>query len=124
MPQRGSVRLGDAGRRPSDPERDFHRGSAASPGKAPASILGRKNQIAELQAALTQVTGDVTEAGRRKGALLSEQTALQAGLEEVRTELRTAEMAIAAREGSSVPWRDRGAPWVRSSRRWLTNFRR
>ncbi|MBX3731110.1 MAG: chromosome segregation protein SMC [Verrucomicrobiae bacterium] len=77
----------------------FTGGSAASPGKAPASILGRKNQIAELQAALTQVTGDVTEAGRRKGALLSEQTALQAGLEEVRTELRTAEMAIAAREG-------------------------
>ncbi|MCW5559106.1 MAG: chromosome segregation protein SMC, partial [Verrucomicrobiae bacterium] len=77
----------------------FTGGSAAGSGKAPASILGRKNQIAELQAELEQCSAQVTEAGRQKGALQSEQTALQASLEEARTELRAAEVAIAAREG-------------------------
>lgn len=67
--------------------------------KAPASILGRKNQIAELQAELTEVQNRVADMSRRRGALLSEQTELQAGLQQAQTELREQEVAIATREG-------------------------
>jgi chromosome segregation protein len=68
-------------------------------GKAPASILGRKNQIAALQAALAQLQHEVAELSRRKGALQAEQTALQAGLQQAQTELRAQEVAIATHEG-------------------------
>ena len=68
-------------------------------GKAPASILGRKNQIAELQTLLTQLQEQVNEASKRKGAFLSEQTELQASLQQAQTELRTQEVAIATRQG-------------------------
>jgi chromosome segregation protein len=68
-------------------------------GKAAASILGRKNQIAELDGATAALQENVTEISRRKGALLSEQTQLQAGLQEAQTELRTQEVAIATRQG-------------------------
>jgi chromosome segregation protein len=67
--------------------------------KAPASILGRKNQIAELQEELAEVQNRVAEASRRRGALLAEQTELQAGLQQAQTELREQEVAIATREG-------------------------
>jgi len=77
----------------------FTGGSAGGSGKAPASILGRKNQIAELQAELASLAGQVGEAGRKKGELQAEQTALQASLEQARTELRQVEVAIASREG-------------------------
>jgi chromosome segregation protein len=68
-------------------------------GKAPASILGRKNQIAELRATAAALQESVTQASRRKGALLSEQTELQAGLRQAQTDLRTQEVAIATRQG-------------------------
>jgi chromosome segregation protein len=68
-------------------------------GKAPASILGRKNQIAELRNAAAALQESVTGASRRKGALLSEQTQLQASLQQAQTELRTQEVAIATRQG-------------------------
>ncbi len=68
-------------------------------GKAPSSILGRKNQIAELQAELTELQNLVAEASRKRGALLSEQTELQASLQAAQTELREQEVAIATREG-------------------------
>jgi chromosome segregation protein len=68
-------------------------------GKAPASILGRKNQIAELRGAAAALQESVTQASRRKGALLSEQTQLQAGLHQAQTDLRTQEVAIATRQG-------------------------
>jgi len=68
-------------------------------GKAPSSILGRKNQIAELQTYLTRLQGQLNDTSRSKGALLSEQTALQAGLEQARSELRAQEVAVATREG-------------------------
>jgi chromosome segregation protein len=68
-------------------------------GKAAASILGRKNQIAELQTAGAALQENVAEISRRKGALLSEQTQLQAGLQQAQTELRTQEVAIATRQG-------------------------
>ncbi|EEF61823.1 chromosome segregation protein SMC [Pedosphaera parvula] len=74
-------------------------GSAQSSGKAPSSILGRKNQIAELETHISQAQEQVNELSRRKGALLSEQTSLQAGLQQAQTELRQQEVAIATRQG-------------------------
>ena len=67
--------------------------------KAPGSILGRKNQITELQNELTEIQNRVAEMSRRRGVLLSEQTELQAGLQQAQTELREREVAIATREG-------------------------
>jgi chromosome segregation protein len=67
--------------------------------KAPASILGRKNQIAELQDQLDEIQNRVAEASRKRGALLAEQTELQASLQQAQTELREQEVAIATREG-------------------------
>ena len=68
-------------------------------GKAPSSILGRKNQITELQAELSELQQRVEEASRKRGALLSEQTELSASLQQAQTELRQQEVAIATREG-------------------------
>jgi chromosome segregation protein len=70
-----------------------------SDGKAPGSILGRKNQIAELASALAVLQEQVTEFSRRKGALQSEQTELLASLQRAQTELRAQEVAIATHEG-------------------------
>ena len=70
-----------------------------SNGKAPSSILGRKNQITELQAELAELQQLVEEASRKRGALLSEQTELSASLQQAQTELRQQEVAIATREG-------------------------
>src|SRR6185295_1192504 len=74
-------------------------GNGHGSSKAPSSILGRKNQIAELQTYLSRLQNQVNETSSHKGALLSEQTALQAGLQKAQTELRTQEVAIATREG-------------------------
>lgn len=71
----------------------------AGNGKAASSVLLRKNQIEELQQAITAVQEEVNEASRVKGALQSEQTALQASLQEAQTELRTQEVAVATRQG-------------------------
>ncbi len=68
-------------------------------GQAAASILGRQNQIAELREGVGVLQESVGEVSRKKGALLSEQTQLQAGLQEAQTELRTQEVAIATRQG-------------------------
>ncbi|HEV2692176.1 MAG TPA: chromosome segregation protein SMC [Verrucomicrobiae bacterium] len=70
-------------------------------GKALSSILGRKNQIAELRAELAQLEGGVAEASQKRAALLNEQTELQAGLQQAQMELRQQEVAIATREGES-----------------------
>ena len=67
--------------------------------KAPASILGRKNQISELQNDLTEIQNRVAGASKKRGTLLNEQTELQASLQEAQTELREQEVAIATREG-------------------------
>ncbi len=74
-------------------------GAASSNSKAPGSILGRKNQMAELRAALDLLAAQVGDVSRRRGALQSEQTELQAGLQEAQTELRAREVAVATREG-------------------------
>ncbi len=71
----------------------------ANGNKAASSILGRKNQIADLQAQIAKLLEQSNEVSRRKGALQSEQTALQAGLQEAQTELRAQEVAIATHEG-------------------------
>jgi chromosome segregation protein len=67
--------------------------------QAAASILGRKNQIADLHQATGALQESVHEISRQKGALAGEQTQLQAGLQEAQTELRTQEVAIATRQG-------------------------
>jgi chromosome segregation protein len=67
--------------------------------KAPASILGRKNQITELQTEVDTIQNRVDEINRRRGELLTEQMELQAGLLRAQTELREQEVAIATREG-------------------------
>ncbi|HEY1661326.1 MAG TPA: chromosome segregation protein SMC [Verrucomicrobiae bacterium] len=67
--------------------------------KAPASILGRKNQITELQSELALILERIAEASRKRGALLAEQTELQASLQQAQTELREQEVAIATHEG-------------------------
>jgi chromosome segregation protein len=64
-----------------------------------ASILARKNQIAELQSTLGTLEQRVAELSRRKGGLQAEQTELQAGLQQAQTELRSQEVAIATHEG-------------------------
>src|SRR5213592_4893085 len=61
-------------------------------GKAPSSVLGRKNQIAELQADLAGLQERVGERSRQKDALLDEQVALQAGVQQAQTELRAQEV--------------------------------
>jgi len=68
-------------------------------GQAPASILGRKNQITDLRARLAKLQEEVAGLSRRKGGLQSEQTELQASLHQAQTELRDQEVAIATREG-------------------------
>ena len=77
----------------------FTGGSSNGSGKAPGSILGRKNQIAELHVQQAQAHEQVNELSRNKGALLSEQTSLNAGLQAAQTELRQQEVAIATRQG-------------------------
>ncbi len=67
--------------------------------KAPGSILGRKNQISDLQSEVEQIKERVAEMSRKRGALLSEQTELQATLQADQTELRQQEVAVATREG-------------------------
>src|SRR5207244_8948518 len=68
-------------------------------GKAPASILGRKNQIAELRSALAKLHEQIEGISRQKGVLQGEQTELQAGLQQAQTELQAQEVAIATHEG-------------------------
>ena len=74
-------------------------GASNGSGKAPGSILGRKNQIAELQTQVAAAQEKVAELSRRKGGLLSEQTGLQAGLQQAQTDLRAQEVAIATGQG-------------------------
>jgi chromosome segregation protein len=64
-----------------------------------ASILWRRNQIAELQTALADLQHRVEHASRHKGALQSEQTTLQAAWQEDQRALRNQEVALATRQG-------------------------
>ncbi|HEV8491608.1 MAG TPA: chromosome segregation protein SMC, partial [Candidatus Angelobacter sp.] len=77
----------------------FTGGSGNGASKNSVSALARKNQIAELRAAVAEVQERVEEASRQKGAWQSEQSTLTAGLQQAQTELRTQEVAMASREG-------------------------
>ncbi len=77
----------------------FTGGSGNNNGKPSSSVLARKNQIDELKAVMAQLQEQVNEASKNKGALQSEQTALQASLDEARTDLRSREVAVATRQG-------------------------
>jgi chromosome segregation protein len=77
----------------------FTGGSANGNGKGSASILARKNQIDVLKNELAALQTQVEEASRRKGGVQSEQTELQAGLQQAQTELRQTEVTIATRQG-------------------------
>jgi len=65
----------------------------------PSSILGRKNQIAELKDQLNALQSEIAEASRQRGQWLSEQTAAQAALQTDQNELRTREVAVATHQG-------------------------
>lgn len=67
--------------------------------KARSSILARRNQIAELRAQSGELLAQVNDASRQKGSLQSEQTVLQASLQQAQSELLSQEVAIATREG-------------------------
>jgi chromosome segregation protein len=73
-------------------------GTANGSGHA-ASILGRKNQIAELQTQVARLQEQVAALSRRNGALQGEHTELQASLQQAQTELRAQEVAIATHQG-------------------------
>jgi chromosome segregation protein len=77
----------------------FTGGAGNQNGKPASSILARKNQIAELQAALAELQEQVAEASRARGALQAEQTALQASLQEAQSALRAQEVAVATHQG-------------------------
>ena len=78
-------------------------GASNGTNHATASILRRRNEIGQVQTALSQIQERVSEVSRRKGALQSEQTELQASLQEAQTELRKQEVAIATREVARTP---------------------
>ena len=67
--------------------------------KGPSSILGRKNQITAIKREQDKLQEQVSETSRAKGALMSEQTGLQASLQQAQTELRAQEVAVATRQG-------------------------
>ena len=73
--------------------------NAGGNGQAPSSILGRKNQIAGLQAELAELQAGIAAAAIKRDALVREQTELQAGLQQAQMELRRQEVAVATREG-------------------------
>ncbi len=77
----------------------FTGGYTNGAGKGPSSILGRKNQIAELKSSLALLQEQSNETSRSKGALQAEQTALQAGLQQAQTELRAQEVSVATHQG-------------------------
>jgi len=68
-------------------------------GGASASLLARKNEIADLEKELEELRENVGDRSREKGDLQVEQAALQAGLQEDQNELRQQEVAIATSEG-------------------------
>jgi chromosome segregation protein len=68
-------------------------------GTAPGSILGRKNQIAQLQSELARLQEGIEQLSRQKGTRVGEQTELQASLQTAQSELRTQEFSIATHEG-------------------------
>ncbi|MBN2507968.1 MAG: chromosome segregation protein SMC [Verrucomicrobia bacterium] len=75
-------------------------GGATNGAATPAtSILGRKNHIAQLRTELDRLQDTIATLSRHKGALQSDLTELEAGLQETQTALRAQEVAIATSQG-------------------------
>jgi len=68
-------------------------------GNCADSLLGRRNEISDLGIKLGELTPLIEEISRRKGTLLAEQTDLQAGLQNARSELSNREVAVATQQG-------------------------
>ena len=75
------------------------KGNGHDDAKSAASLLGRKNEIVELNQNLEELQSQIEQISRKKGGLQSEQTELQASLQEAQSELKSQEVAIATREG-------------------------
>ncbi len=65
---------------------------------APGSILGRKNQIAQLRTELADLQQRLADASRRRGSLQGQQTELQAALQQTQNRLRDQEVTAVGRE--------------------------
>ena len=74
-------------------------GGAGGGAGSSASVLSRKNEVAELRNQLEGLQVNIDEKSRAKGGAQSELTALQAGLQEAQSELRKHEVSIATNEG-------------------------
>ena len=74
-------------------------GGATSGDHKSTSILGRKNEIRELEKSTQQLQESVDALSKEKGALVNEQNVLQTNLQEAQSDLKATEVAIATHEG-------------------------
>lgn len=77
----------------------FLAGRKDKPNQPAASILGRKNQIRKLRESERHLQTTIDQTTRQKEELAADQTALQTQLQQAQSELKTAEVALAAAEG-------------------------
>lgn len=77
----------------------FTGGASNGSSSQATSILGRKNEIAKLAAKLAELREQAETLSRERGGVQGEVTALQAGLQQDRTELQAQEVALASRQG-------------------------
>ncbi|MCP5516695.1 MAG: chromosome segregation protein SMC [Verrucomicrobiales bacterium] len=77
----------------------FTGGASNGSRRSAASLLSRKNEIAELVEQAARLKAQADELSRERGGAQSELTALQAGLQQARTELQAQEVALATRQG-------------------------
>ena len=74
-------------------------GGASGGDHKSTSILGRKNEIRELEQTTQSLHESVESLSREKGALVNEQNVLQSSLQEAQSDLKATEVAIATHEG-------------------------
>lgn len=74
-------------------------GSKDKSNQPAASILGRKNQIRKLSDSERRLQKTIDQKTLQKEELAAEQTTLQTQLQQAQTDLKTAEVALAAAEG-------------------------
>ena len=108
------LRFCHAERRFAEPPRHLHRRLSErqrQSGKAPGfHSRPQKSDRRIAGATWRNCRSSVDEASRKRGALLSEQTELQASLQQAQTELREQEVAIATREGEFNALQNSSAP--------------
>ncbi len=81
-------------------------GGASGGDQKTTSILGRKNEIRELEEATRQLQESVDSLSREKGTLVNEQNVLQSNLQEAQSDLKATEVAIASEEGEYAALRN------------------